>query len=71
MRERQARDQKSGYHTVEGGIGCADAEMANALLVPVRMEGDEIQECQDRDCRHDRGKSDIAQRIVILMVIVR
>ncbi len=69
--EGQAGDEKSGQNAVEGGIGRADAEMAHAPLIAMRMEGDEIQEGHDRDCRYDRGKSDIAQRIVILMVHLR
>lgn len=67
----EASYEKSSHDATEGSVRRADAEMVVALLVAVRMNGNEIKQSKNRDCRHKSGECDIAQRIVILVVHLR
>ena len=45
-----------------------DAQVRVALRVPVAMQGDEVEQRQDRDRGNQRGQEHVAQRVVGLVV---
>src|SRR6185369_1224051 len=49
-------------------VRCGDAQVNVALLIPVAMQRDEIQQRQDRDGGNECGEENIAQRVVRLLV---